>query len=139
MQMKAVAQWGQNWSGSSGKAATNYANGINSTTKDWASLTVAQQATMQSNWIASLPTWAAHVQAVGTAGWKAATVAKAPNYIQGFTAGAANYNTAAQKIFNALNSIVPSLPPRGTYAENLNRLTAELNALHALKGTLGAK
>jgi len=137
--MKPVAQWGTNWTGSAGTAAANYKAGVQGTTKDWASLTVAAQGLMQQEWLAALPTWASHVQATGTGGWKTATVDKANNYITGFTAGAPNYNTAAQKIYNALNSIVPSLPPRGTYEQNLNRLTTELNALHALKGTLGAK
>jgi hypothetical protein len=137
--MKPLAQWTQNWQNSAGEAATNYSAGVNSTTKDWAALTVAQQATMQANWNASLPTWASHVQAVGTAGWKAKTVAKVANYSTGFAAGANDYNTAAGKIFNALNNIVPSLPPRGSYAQNKSRLIAEIDALHALKGTLGAK
>ena len=137
--MKPAAQWGLNWSASSGKASTNYTAGVNATTKDWATLTTNAQALMQANWLSALPTWASHVNAVGTGGWKAATVAKAGNYVTGFTAGAPNYNVAAQKIYNALSTIVPSLPARGTYEQNLSRLTTELNALHALKGTLGAK
>jgi hypothetical protein len=137
--MKPAAQWQTNWTNSAGTAVTNYNAGVAGTTKDWASLTVAQQATMQANWIAALPTWAAHVQAVGTAGWKAKTQAKSANYSTGFQAGGADYGVAAGKIYNALTNILGTLPPRGTYAQNLTRLTAELNALHALKGTLGAK
>jgi hypothetical protein len=79
------------------------------------------------------------VNAKGTNGWKTDTVAKANNYITGFTAGLPNYNIAAQKINNALTNIIPSLPPRGSYSQNITRLTTELDALHALKGTLGAK
>ena len=137
--MKPVAQWGANWTASSGVASTNYKTGVQNTTKDWAGLTTAAQGLMQANWLAALPTWAARVNAVGTAGWKQATIDKAPNFVTGFTAGASNYQAAAQKISTALSGIIPSLPPRGTYEQNLNRLTTELNAMHALKGTLGAK
>lgn len=137
--MKPVATWGTNWTNSAGRAATDYQAGVNNYNGDWAGATVRQQAVMQANFIASMPTWAAHVQAVGTAGWKAATIAKVANYSTGFQAGSGNYNIAAGKIGAALTNIVPSLPPRGTYAENKIRATTLMDSLHALKGQLGAK
>ena len=137
--MKPLTQWTTNWTQSAGTAAANYQSGVNGYTGDWAGATVAQQATMQTNWLASLPTWAAHVQAVGTAGWKAKTVAKVANYSTGFQAGSQDYSVAAGKIYNALQQIVPSLPARGTYAENKLRATTLMDALHAQRGQLGAK
>ena len=82
--------------------------------------------------------WAARINAVGTAGWKSATVARLANYGTGFTAGAAAQAAAIQKIISAEQNIVPSLPPRGTYDQNKQRATAFMDAMHALKGSLGA-
>lgn len=137
--MKPLSAWQANWTGSSGRAATAYQEGVNAYNGDWAGATTRQQAVMQQNWLASLPTWAARVNAVGTQGWKTATTAKVSNYSTGFNAGGANYGVSAQKIYNALSTIVPSLPQRGTYEQNKTRATALMDALHAQRGQLGAK
>jgi hypothetical protein len=79
------------------------------------------------------------VQAVGTQGWKQNTINKISNYSTGFQAGSANQAAAATKIMAALNNIVPSLPPRGTYEQNKVRATSLMDQLHALNGTLGAR
>ena len=136
--MKNAQQAAANWVGSAGRAATDWQQGIQNYSGDWAGATTRQQAVMQANWNASLPTWAARVQAVGTAGWKSATERKAANYATGFQAGAQKQAAAAAKIMNALQSIVPSLPPRGTYEQNKQRATALMDALHAQRGQLGA-
>ena len=139
--MKPVSTWGTNWTGSQGRAQTAYQQGVEGFTGDWAGATTRQQSVMQSNWDQAVSSgrWANGVNARGTAGWKSATVAKIGNYGTGFSAGAANYNAAAQKIGAALANIVPSLPARGTYEQNKTRSTALMDQLHALRGTLGAK
>jgi len=137
--VKNAQQAAANWTGSAGRAAADYSQGVQNYNGDWAGATVRQQAVMQTNWLASLNTWAAHVQAVGTAGWKTATVNKVANYSTGFQAGAQNYATASAKIISALNTIVPNLPARGTYEQNKIRSTTLMDALHAQRGQLGAK
>lgn len=137
--MKSAATAAQNWTQSSGRAVTAYEQGVSNYSGDWAGATVRQQGVMQANWNAALPRWAAGVQAVGTAGWKSKTQAKSANYSTGFTAGSADYTTAINKIMSALGTIVPSLPPRGTYEQNKARSTALMDALHAQKGQLGAR
>lgn len=137
--MKTQQQAQQNWTGSAGRAATDWSAGVQAYTGDWAAATTRQQAVMQANWNASLATWANKVNAVGTNGWKSATVAKAANYSTGFSAGAANYGIASGKIMNALANIVPNLPARGTYEANKIRSTTLMDALHAQRGQLGAK
>jgi len=96
---------------------------------------------MQQNWLASLAngTWAQGVNAIGTAGWKAATQAKEQNYLTGFNAGAQNFNTSIQKIMNYLATAVPSLPPRGDINQNLQRSNALALALHSQRGNLGSR
>lgn len=137
--MKTAAQGSANWTQSSGRAVQAYEQGVSSYSGDWAGATVRQQGVMQANWNAALPRWAASVQAVGTAGWKSKTQAKSANYSTGFTAGAADQAAAMQKIMSALGTIVPALPPRGTYEQNKSRSTALMDALHAQKGNLGAR
>lgn len=138
--MKTAAQALQNWQNSAGTAATNWQAGINNYNGDWVGATVGAY----QNWVSGLANaqanglWQAGIQAAGTAGWKSAAQAKAANYSTGFTAGSAEYQVAIQKVMGALNNIVPSLPPRGTYDQNKLRATTLMDALHSLKGQLGA-
>jgi len=138
--LKTAAQAAQNWVNSAGTAATNYQAGVNAYNGDWAGVTVASY----QNWVAGLAnaqangSWQAGVNAAGTNGWKSATIAKTANYSTGFTAGAAEQAQAIGKIMNALGGIVPALPARGSYSQNKARAVALMDALHALKGTLGA-
>lgn len=136
MAVKPASQWSQNWTGSAGKATTNYTAGVDAYNGDWAGATTAQQATMQSNWLAALAngSWANGVNAVGTQGWKSATVAKQANYGVGFQAGANAYASAAQKLQPFLVNVVSSLPPRGDIQQNLQRSAALAMALHNAKG-----
>lgn len=138
--MKTAQQAQQNWINSAGRAATDYQQGVESYTGDWAGATTAQQAALLNNFQQAVTSgrWAAGVSSVGTAGWKSATVAKISNYSTGFQAGASKFNSAITKIINAEQGIVGSLPPRGDYTANKTRATAFMDAMHALKGTLGA-
>jgi hypothetical protein len=96
---------------------------------------------MTTNWTQAVSSgkWAHGVNAVGTAGWKSKTVSKAANFGVGFQAGEQAQSVAIGKIMQALNSIVPSLPPRGTFEQNKIRSTSLMDQLHALNGSLGAK
>jgi hypothetical protein len=138
--VKTPQQAAQAWAESAGRAATNYAAGVQAYQGDWAGATTRQQSVMQSNWTQAVSSgrWATGVNAVGTGGWKQATQDKTPNYSQGFTAGASRQASAISKILQAESNIVNSLPPRGTYEQNKNRATAVMDGLHALRGQLGA-
>lgn len=138
--MKTAQQAAANWVASAGRAATAYQQGVEGYTGDWAGATTRAQSAMQIAWDQAVASglWAAGVNRVGTAGWKADTVARIPNYSTGFQAGAQKQAAAAQKIMAALGNIVPNLPARGTYDQNKTRATALMDSLHALKGQLGA-
>lgn len=138
--MKTAAQAAQNWTGSAGKAQTGYQAGIEGYTGDWAGATTRQQAAMSTNWNQAVSSgrWASGVNAVGTGGWKNATVAKIANYGTGFQAGAQKFSASIAKIISAEQNIVSSLPPRGDYSANKLRSTSFMDQMHALKGTLGA-
>ena len=138
--MKTAAQALQNWQNSAGQAATNWQAGINGYTGDWAGATV----NAYQNWVQGLANaqaqglWQRGVQAAGTQGWKSAAQSKAANYSTGFTAGSGEYQQAIGKVMNALQTIVPNLPARGTYQQNVLRSTTLMDQLHALKGQLSA-
>jgi hypothetical protein len=138
--VKSAQQAAQAWEQSAGRAATNYSEGINNFSGDWAGRTVGQQAVMLNNLTQAINSgrWAQGVNQVGTQGWKSRTQAKISNYSTGFTAGAARQAAAIGKILQAEANIVGSLPPRGTYEQNKARATAVMDGLHALKGQLGA-
>lgn len=139
--MKTAQQAAAAWQASQGRAAAAYTAGVQSYSGDWAGATAAQEAAMLQGVTQAVTSgrWRSGVQAVGTAGWKAATEAKAPNYSQGFSAGAAKQAQAAQKIMSALGNIVPNLPARGTFEQNKVRATTLMDALHAQRGQLGAR
>jgi len=139
--VKTAQQAAQNWSQSAGRAQTAFTEGVQSTTKDQASLAVAAQARLVSNFNDAVNSgrWAAGVQRGGTAYWKSQTQAKAANYGVGFTAGASAYAAAAQKILAAESQIVAGLPSRGDINQNLQRANTFALQLHALKGQLGGR
>jgi hypothetical protein len=138
--VKTAQQAAQAWKDSAGRAATNYTAGVNAYSGDWAGSTVSQEASLVTNFNQAVSSgrWRQAVTNTGTGGWKSATQAKAPNYSQGFTAGADRQAAAIQKIISAEQTLVGALPPRGTYDQNKLRATAMMDGLHALKGSLGA-
>lgn len=138
--MKTAQQAAANWAASAGRAAADWQAGVEAYTGDWAGATVAQETVALTNITQAFTSgrWRAGVLATGTAGWKQRTVAKSANFATGFAAGAPRQAAAAQKIMQALNGIVPALPPRGTYEQNKVRATTLMDSLHALRGTLGA-
>lgn len=138
--MKTPQQAAQAWRESAGRAATNYSDGVQSFQGDWAGATTAQQSAMLTNYQQAVSSgrWSQGVQRVGTQGWKSRTVAKVGNYSTGFQAGASRQEQAIGKIIAAEQNIVGSLPPRGTFEQNVQRSVAMQQALHALKGQLGA-
>jgi hypothetical protein len=138
--VKSAQQGSANWASSAGRAQTAYQQGVEGYNGDWAGATVAQEGALLQGVQQAITSglWRARVNAKGTAGWKSDTVAKLANYGVGFTAGAARQAAAMQKILAAENNIVPGLPPRGDFTQNLNRMTSFATQMHALKGQLGA-
>lgn len=139
--MKSAQQAAANWTASQGRASQAWTEGVQGYSGDWAGATVAQEAVALANITTAFlnGTWRKGVMDTGTGGWKAATVSKAPNYAQGFSAGAQRQSQAIQKIMGALANIVPNLPARGTYEQNKVRATTLMDALHAQRGQLGAR
>jgi len=141
--VKDLQAWVDNWTGSAAKATTAYTAGVQSTNKDWASLTSAAIPTMVQgfNDAANSGRIAAGIRAAGTGYWQSQTVKKAGNFSQGLSTGKDNYAAAASKLFPAIQAGVNGLPARGPVGseQNYGRSRALGVYLHDRKGTLGAR
>jgi len=89
-------------------AVQRYGSGVQNTTKDPTQLAVAQQARLLANFNAVVQSgrWAQALQAVGSAGWKAAVAAK----------GVTNYQTGVQ---NAQTKFISAFTPLLAYESTL--------------------
>ena len=138
--MKSAQTALQNWQGASGRAGTAWTQGIQNTQKDQAALAAAAQ----PRWLQGVQDAAANnrfangVQRRGTGYWKSQSEAKAGNYTTGYSAGANNFSSAITKIIAAEANIVNSLPARGDFNANVQRMVQNAQGLHALKGQLKA-
>jgi len=138
--VKTAQQAASNWTGASTRAGSAWTQGIQSTQKDQAALAAAAQ----PRWLQGVQEAAANnrfangVTRRGTAYWKSQSEAKSSNYVNGYAAGGNNFASAIGKILAAEQNIVASLPPRGDINANLQRVNQLCQALHQLKGQLGA-
>lgn len=140
--MKTAQQANANWVNAAGRAGPAWTQGIQSTQKDQAALAAAAQPA----WLAGVQDaaannrFAAGVTRRGTPYWKSQSEAKSANYTTGYTAGASNQLSSAQKLMNALPGIVSGLPARGPAGspQNLQRVAQLDNALHQARGQFKA-
>ena len=134
---KPLSTWATNWTNSAGTAQANYSAGVQATTVDVVGNAIAAQGAMVANFSASVThgTWARNLSAVGTQGWKAATVAKASNYATGFQAGAQKYATAMQTWGPRIEQIAAAAKamPGGTTENRIARSVYLQRQLHAAK------
>lgn len=119
-----------------GGAAAAYSAGINSPKRPWAATTVAAQATYGQGVQAAIAnnSFAKGVQKAGDGKWQANATGKgAQRYPSGVQAGQSNYAAAVTPYFNAIANV--QLPPRFPKGDpqNVNRVTAIINALRAHK------
>lgn len=136
--MKTAQQAAANWVASAPRAGQAWTDGVNGYNGDWAAATVAQEqvALAAINRAFADGSWRQGVMNTGTSGWKSATLASTANFSNGFQKGAAKQAQSAQKIMNALQNIVPNLPARGDFNQNVVRATTLMSQLHSLKGSL---
>jgi hypothetical protein len=136
MQVKSADAVAKKWAARAGAASGDYANGVNTTTRDWAADTAA-----------AAPAWAQGVQGAvangsfikgvnnaGTAKWKQnASTKGAQRYPTGVAQAQPAYQNGIGPVLQALAGI--NLPPRGPKGapENINRVIAVTQTLRKLK------
>ncbi len=135
--MASLQQTVDRWTQSGPTAATRYTEGVQSTTVDVVGRALANEAGLISGFMQSVQSghWRNKLGAVGTSGWKAATVAKAPNYSQGFTAGAPKFQAAMQTWLPIIQGAAQQVKatPAPTFQARLQRASDYATILHNAK------
>lgn len=129
--------WGTNWQQGVQGAQQKYSDGINNTTVDVAQRAIAQQGALLAGFTQAVTSgeWARRLAAVGTAGWKAASVAKAANYGTGATAGLPKYQSFAQQaqpVWAQLSAGIDGMASGGK-ANALARVGAWIDGMQSFK------
>lgn len=125
------------WRDSAAAGQTRYTEGVQATQVDVVARAIAAQPKLLTNVQQAITSgrWARRLQERGTAGWKAATLAKATNYATGIAAGVDDYQKAMQTwlpIIQSASASVQSMP-NASFQDSLNRMTAFATALHNAK------
>lgn len=125
------------WAASSGSAQTAFTDGVQSTQVDVVARAIAQQNVMQANFAEAVSSgrWARRLNEVGTAGWKARTIAKAANYGTGIAAGKDRYAAAAAKLYPyiAQGQTMIAAMPKGNIGASKARAAAWIDYMASYK------
>jgi len=125
------------WRDSASLGQQRFTEGVQSTTKDVVSLAIAAQPKLVTNFNQAVQSgyWARRLGEKGTAGWKAATIAKASNYATGIAAGVTDYQNAMQTWLPIIQAAAASVAgmPNTSFQDSLNRMTAFATALNNAK------
>lgn len=124
------------WKNGVGAGGSRYSSGIQNS-GDWAGAYVAAEPVMMQNLQAALAAGkhTRAVQALGTQGWRNATMAKGPTaWINGVN-NSQKIQAGVSKLYNMLDTSIASLNsvPRGTYEQNKLRATTFMDAMHNAK------
>jgi hypothetical protein len=127
----------QRWRDAASMGQARYAEGVQNTQVDVVGRAIAAQPKLLQNFQQAVTSghWARRLSDRGTAGWKAATVAKASNYATGIAAGVDDYQRAMQQWLPIIQSAAASVQgmPNQSFQDSLNRMTAFATALHNAK------
>lgn len=134
---RTVQQMAANWAANYGASGAAMAKGVAQPSRDPTQAAIAQQSTMVSNWNAAVSSgqWASALAASGLAGWQAGMTQKTiPQLAQRAQVGQSHVAAFLNSWIPAVNQEVSSLPARGTYATNKQRLNTLLDWMHGQRG-----
>ena len=135
--MATLQQTVDRWTQSAGVATTRYTEGVQGTTVDVVGRAIANQAGLLNNFNAAVQSghWANRLSAVGTSGWKQATVAKAANFGVGLQAGAPKFQAAMQTWLPLIQGAAQQVKstPATTFQARLQRASDFATLLHNAK------
>ena len=126
----------QNWVTGMSGATAKYTAGVQAVKVAPGQLAAAQAGTWAANVAAAQPKFARNVAAVSLTSWQTAATQKgAPRLAYGATAAQPKMAAFMTSFIPQLANVVNGLPARGSFEQNVNRLTSSVNQLHQLKGT----
>jgi len=127
----------QRWKDAAAMGQARYAEGVQATQVDVVSRAIAAQSKLLTNFNQAVQSgrWAQALSARGTAGWKAATIAKAANYATGIAAGGEDFQKAMTVWLPIIQSAAASVQamPNASFADSIARMNAFATALHNAK------
>lgn len=129
--LPSAAEAAQRWQQGFGAAGTRWAAGIEGVQVAPGQLAAAARDRYISGVQASAGKWATNVAAVTLASWKTQAVNKGQARLaSGAQTGMAKYQAKIQAVLQAEQSIIGSLPPRGTVEQNIQRSSQFQLAMH---------
>jgi hypothetical protein len=124
------------WASGMSAAGPKYTAGVQNVKTAPGVLAAASADTWANNVAMAKQKFAAKVGAVSLSAWQNAAVTKgAPRLASGAQAAQPKMQAFMTNFIPFLSNTVNSLPARGTFETNVNRLTTYINAVHAAKGT----
>lgn len=125
----------QKWSQAAATAQAAFADGVQRTTKDPTALAAAAAQRMLSGVQQAVTSgyWQRRLQEVGSAGWKAAVLAKQANYGVGVAAAQSKYQQGIQSFWNYMGPTLAQIEsmPDNTLQDAIARSTAWITAAAA--------
>lgn len=135
MAMPTAQQALQRWQQGTQTALPRYTQGV-ANSADWAGNFAAAEPQMIANLTQALNSGhvTRRVQAVGTAGWRTKTQAKAQNWVAGVSSAQAaqNYQTGYGILTGYITTAQSAIAstPRGTLQQNISRMTQFVTSVH---------
>jgi len=127
----------QRWKDAAAMGQTRYVEGVQASQADVVGRAIAAQPKLLTNFNQAVQSgrWAQALSAKGTAGWKAATIAKAANYSTGIAAGGEDYQKAMTTWLPIIQSAAAAVQgmANASFADSVARMTAFATALHNAK------
>lgn len=119
------------WAAGLANAGQKIVDGVNAVTVAPGALAARQKAAYTANVAQAADKWARNVAAVPLSDWQAAMKDKgAPRIASGAAAAQPKFAQFMNKLLPFIASQRSSLPPRGTFDQNLARSAAWIRAMH---------
>lgn len=124
----------QKWAAGMQNAGQAIADGVGAVTQAPGQAAAAQKAVYLQNVQANADKWARNVANVSLAEWKDAMINKGAQRIgQGAVAAQPKFQQFMAKLLPFIESGVKTLPPRGTFQQNLARANAWATYMHTFQ------
>lgn len=128
----------QKWANAMANASTAYTEGVQAVSVPPGQAAARQQGAYVANVQANAGKWANNVAAVPLNEWQSAAVNKgAPRLATGAAQAQGKFTTFLQALLQYEQAGLNSLPPRGTFEQNLGRMSAWANYMHKFQKPAG--
>lgn len=127
-------QVAQDWASGLSAKTGKMADSVRSVTVAPGQLAARQRAVWQQNTAAAADRWATNTAAVSLQSWQDSMVnVGIPRVASGAQAAIPKMAAAMAQLLPHIDSVKRSLPPRGTFEQNVQRATAMMQGMHAFK------